>query len=132
MTRNLSGIWIGAYKYPVGSLFPATPQAVSFRADIRDLGGAFTGQVDEDGGPPSSLRGTREGASVTFSKRYAHSGGGLYRDRIIYNGDVNEDATRIDGEWRIPGFEHTPGEFFMMRDKPPEQEVQQETYMETD
>ncbi len=131
MSRNLSGVWVGQYRYPDGGLdFPVAENSVSFQASIRDVGGAFTGQVTEEGGPPSTLRGTREGTAVTFSKRYAHSGGGLFTDRVVYSGDLNEDATRIDGEWNILRLNHVPGAFFMMREAPLQKEVVGETEVE--
>ncbi len=113
MTRNLTGRWIGEYRY-AGTGHPP----VSFEARLDDRGGAFEGDVTEDGGPPSFIRGLREGSSVTFSKRYANSGGGRFIDRIIYSGGLNEDASRIDGTWTISRLAHAPGAFFMQRDTP--------------
>jgi hypothetical protein len=123
---SLSGRWIGQYRYPDASDLPELhfPQdPVDFVAQITDQGSGFLGEISEIGAPDSFLRGTKEGASITFSKRYSDTGGGLYVDRIIYQGGLNEDTTRIDGFWHIPRLEGFSGAFFMMREKPKPKEV---------
>lgn len=134
MSKNLTGRWIGQYRYPEGSSEPgalSTFEAVSFTVHISDSGGAFSGELEEDGGPPSTIRGMREGGAITFSKRYSDTGGGRFVDRILYEGGVNDDATRIDGNWMIPRITHSPGAFFMMREKPQKQEEERTRTTET-
>jgi len=126
MTRNLTGLWVGEYRYPTGSVHPQTFApllSVSFKAQITDQGGAFYGEITEDNAPGAHIRGTREGSSVTFSKRYSDTGGGRYLDRIVYEGGLNEDNTRMDGTWMILRGLTRPGAFFMMREKPGAREV---------
>lgn len=129
MSRNLTGLWVGEYRYPVNARDPISSlkfPPVSFTARISDQGGSFFGEITEDDGPSSVIRGTREGGSVTFSKRYSDTGGGRFIDRILYEGGLNDDATRIDGSWVIARVPEGPGEFFMMREKPKAKEVEVE------
>ncbi len=130
MSRNLTGLWVGEYRYPEHALGPdgSPPLPVSFTAQISDQGGSFFGKISEEDGPASIIRGTREGSAVTFSKRYVDTGGGRFLDRVLYQGGLDEEGTRVDGTWSITRIEHEPGDFFMMREKPKadEKEVEQE------
>jgi hypothetical protein len=108
---SLTGLWAGAYTMPFG---PSVP----FNAQIEDIGGSLSGRIDEPNtfGAPSapllyaSLRGARDGVHVTFIKRYDGTAGVSHT--VGYEGDVNANFTRIEGEWSLP---QLSGAFFMER-----------------
>jgi hypothetical protein len=116
MTKaSLSGVWSGAFRYPRGDM----PETV-FSAHIEEVGGAFTGDIQEPNalhphlGPviSSNIEGVRTGHTVAFTKFYDGSGGQAHAVR--YEGSANEMLTRIEGRWSIPN--NWSGTFFMMRD----------------
>lgn len=129
---DMSGIWVGQYRYGAGivDLKGNMLDEVPFTAHISDRGGAFLGEVEEEGAPASTLRGQREGSTVTFSKRYSDSGGGRFIERVIYEGLLNEDGTRIDGEWSIHKPHAISGAFFMMREPPLKADAEHEAELE--
>lgn len=112
---TLSGSWSGAYRYPRGNW----PETV-FNAQIQEVGGAFTGSMQEPNllrrnlGPVASadIEGVRTNQAVTFTKFYDGSGG--MRHAVRYEGTANAALTRIDGRWIIPN--DWSGTFFMTRD----------------
>jgi hypothetical protein len=59
----------------------------------------------------ATLQGRRDGARVTWLKLYDR----MLRayNEVAYEGQVNEDATEISGQWRIPG--NWSGTFLMIR-----------------
>lgn len=115
MPASLTGAWSGAYRYP-GDLMPETV----FNARIEEVGGAFTGSLQEPNvhglGPggvvTSDIEGVRTGNAVAFTKFYDGSGGMSHA--IRYEGAANAALTRIDGRWSIP--RDISGTFFMVRD----------------
>ena len=112
---SLTGAWSGAYRYP-SDLRPETV----FNAQIEEVGGAFTGSLQEPNvhrlGPggvvTSDIEGVRAGNAVAFTKFYDGSGGMSHA--IRYEGTANAALTRIDGVWAIP--RDISGTFFMVRD----------------
>jgi hypothetical protein len=113
MTDNLTGVWDGSFVQPHVGM-------VTFLATLIESGGALGGNVTEPCILPdcplkthnASIAGHRSGSAVSFVKRYEPPGYGY--DTISYEGQVNADATEIDGRWRLPG---TPlsGTFLMVR-----------------
>lgn len=112
---SLTGSWSGAYRYPRD----AGPETV-FNVQIEEVGGAFTGAMQEPNlmhpghGPVANaeIEGTRSGSAVSFVKFYNGSGGMAHAVR--YDGEVNDNLTRITGAWTIPNV--WSGTFFMERD----------------
>ena len=112
---SLTGSWSGAFRYPADRM----PETV-FNAQIEEVGGAFTGDVQEPNllrphlGPvtSSNIEGVRTGHDVSFTKFYDGSGG--QQHAVRYEGRANETLTRIDGRWSIPN--QWSGTFFMARD----------------
>jgi hypothetical protein len=111
--RKLTGVWQGLYSYPQGA------EDVPFTATLFEAGSLLSGSVHEPclmGGAPgeilnASLRGSRDGSTVSFIKTYDGSNPN-YRS-VQYAGSANEDATEIEGRWTIPGV--WSGRFLMMR-----------------
>lgn len=109
---SLTGLWTGAYAAPYSS------RQTPFNATIEDTAGALSGSIDEPNtfGDPSAdrlfatLRGNRDGLSVSFIKRYDGTGGAAHT--VGYEGAVDADFTRIDGNWTLPDWS---GPFFMQR-----------------
>jgi hypothetical protein len=109
---SLSGLWTGAYRYRWSR------GDVPFNARLEESGETLTGEIDEPNtfGDPSStrlfasVRGSRQGAQVSFIKRYDGSGGRSHT--VGYEGSVNADFTRIEGGWSLAG---DSGAFFMER-----------------
>ncbi|HAJ47457.1 MAG TPA: hypothetical protein DCL54_12845 [Alphaproteobacteria bacterium] len=111
---SLSGAWQGRYTY-----FDSA-DGEAFSAQLVELSDTLTGTTSEtvdmrDGltGPrQATLTGSRNGAHVSFVKRYLPGQG--HDLPIKYTGEVNDDATEIEGDWIIPG--RTFGRFLMIRD----------------
>lgn len=111
---SLAGAWSGEYGYdkPPGQL------NVPFNALLADLDGALTGEIDEPntfgdalaGRLRATLKGRRAGHAVQFKKSYDGHGG--VRHTVLYQGEANEDFTRIDGIWSVDG---VTGPFYMVR-----------------
>ncbi|MGH6949821.1 MAG: hypothetical protein ACREH4_03055 [Vitreimonas sp.] len=109
---SLTGSWSGAYRYP------GAGRETVFNAQIEESIGAFIGSVQEpndfaSGGAVlhASIEGSREGASVTFTKFYDHAD---IRHSIRYEGAVDGTLMRIEGRWTVHiGWS---GTFFMIRD----------------
>ena len=111
---SLSGAWSGVYSFPRD----ARP-AVSFAANLAQDGPWIAGaseEVAEHGEArgvviSATLQGRRDGANVTWLKLYDR----MLRtyNEVAYEGQVNEDATEISGQWRIPG--NWSGTFLMIR-----------------
>lgn len=124
--RNLTGRWTGAYRYD-GMDLPET----SFTAVIEDGGGAFRGQTEEENGPPAQIRGTREGAVVSFSKRYSSNPNGRFADRVVYGGVLSDDGLRVDGSWVIHTDMPLTGDFFMERERSAKEKAKETAKSET-
>ena len=112
---SLTGSWSGVYRFPND----ARPEVV-FNAQIEEVGGAFTGTLQEPnvhgytsgGVVTSDIEGVRTGHTVLFTKFYDGSGGMAHAVR--YEGTADANLTRIDGKWSIP--RDWSGTFFMVRD----------------
>lgn len=112
---SLTGSWSGAYRYSSD-----VRGEVVFNAQIEEVGGAFTGALQEPNAHgyasgsvvTSDIEGVRTGNSVVFTKFYDGSGGMFHAVR--YQGTVDANLTRIDGKWSIP--RDVTGTFFMVRD----------------
>jgi hypothetical protein len=110
---NLIGVRSGLYSYPHGG------HPVAFAATLTEISGWLSGTMEEvaTAGPArgrtirATLQGRRTGGSVTFLKSYDDLPPGY--DTVHYAGEVNHDATEIDGRWTIPG--SWSGTFLMIR-----------------
>lgn len=110
---NLSGMWQGLYSYSDG-------YSVPFVATLLQIGESLSGTIDEprsDGGPSdqrmvAKVDGTRNGAMLNFTKRYDGTNASYDRP-VLYEGNVNADATEIDGRWTIERY--SSGRFLMTR-----------------
>jgi hypothetical protein len=110
---NLSGLWHGLYTYQVAS--PPT----HFTATIRMAGPSLSGSIKEaavnEAGAPldlsASLSGSLAGHAVSFAKTYDGMHGWMHT--VHYDGDLNDDASEIEGVWTIPG--EWSGRFLMIR-----------------
>ncbi|MGZ3274618.1 MAG: hypothetical protein ACXU82_02590 [Caulobacteraceae bacterium] len=115
---SLTGVWDGVYSYPFGR--KTTP----FTAVVLEFGSAFSGTVHErpEDGPlagqtiNAEIEGSRSAAHVMFAKSYLDTGP-RYRNKVVYEGELNADLTQITGRWRIPG--NWSGPFVMTRPRPP-------------
>lgn len=124
MDDNLTGVWEGLYNWPNGR--PPTP----FTAVIIDTAGSLSGSVHEiaQGGPfdgrelTAMLSGTRSGRQVCFSKSYEPK---PVRFKLVtYDGELNPDATEIDGSWTIKGL--MSERFLLIRSRRPAERVETE------
>lgn len=112
---NLTGVWRGLYSYRV-----AMP-SVSFVATLSDAGGWFDGTTEEIGNVgdaagrmlTASLQGRRSGRSLTMLKIYHRAS--VHYDSVRYTGDLNEDASEINGTWRVAS--NWSGTFLMIRQR---------------
>jgi hypothetical protein len=110
---DLSGRWTGMFNYP--GPFPP----VAFEAELREVGGCFTGTVSEPDDDPRGggtlqaiVEGQRQGSAVTFAKIYENAE--RMPEPVFYSGTVQPDGNEISGRWEIPG--HWSGTFLMIRD----------------
>ena len=93
---------------------------VTFLATLIESGGALGGNVTEPcmmsgcplGTHNASIAGHRSGGAVSFVKRYEPAAYGY--DTVSYEGQVNAEASEIDGRWRLPGTTLS-GTFLMVR-----------------
>lgn len=118
--KSLTGAWNGLYSYPRG--YPP----VSFAAILIESGTSISGTTHEPsetlGGTGlacATLSGQRTSSTVTFTKIYDRSTGAPHA--VHYEGRINEDATEIEGRWRIPG--NWSGKFLMIRSGGQEESV---------
>lgn len=110
---DLSGLWHGLYTYQAAA--PPT----HFTATIRMAGAALSGAIKEaavnEAGAPldlsATLAGSLSGQSVSFAKTYDGQHGWMHT--VLYDGDLNDDASEIEGVWTIPG--EWSGRFLMIR-----------------
>jgi hypothetical protein len=110
---DLSGLWLGSFSYPAGQ-GPTTP----FMAKLVDADGALSGGTVEPntvgfsaGTLEAHIAGTRDGASVDFTKTY--DGAADAAHSIDYVGRLSEDGNRIAGMWSM---ETLDGTFEMYRE----------------
>lgn len=110
---SLTGRWHGRYTYLDGG------EGESFICDLIELGDSLTGTTfevsdfgdDHQGRRSATITGSRNGAHVSFVKHYVPGHG--HEQPIYYTGDVNDDATEIDGTWLISRLAF--GRFLMIR-----------------
>jgi hypothetical protein len=124
--ETLTGVWHGLYSYP------AFHEPVFFVATLIASGPSFTGTTHEAAigqtGAPltlfASLSGSQAGTSVEFLKTYDGTGG--WTHSVNYAGELNSDATEIEGSWIIAS--QWSGRFLMIRSKGVSEEVVREVY----
>lgn len=115
-SESLSGNWTGRYDYD--NIAFGTP--VSFDAVLTQTGSTLRGEIVE----PNTFRkeatdtllavlsGTRSGTRVSFVKTYTDFESS---DHPVYEGQVNNTATRITGRWHFPGKPSVKGTFLLAR-----------------
>jgi hypothetical protein len=109
---NLSEVWNGLYSYP------HTRPPVHFLAELSELDGWLAGVIEErsDAGDDAgsmigaTLQGRRTARSVMFLKTYDRMS--RFSDAVQYQGELNGDATEIEGRWTTAGWS---GTFLMIR-----------------
>jgi hypothetical protein len=116
MSQNTSitGRWHGRYTYLDGG------EGEAFEADLIESQDAIIGTTTEtsnlhdgfQGARRATISGSRNGSIVSFVKHYARGHG--HDQPIKYDGEVNDDATEIEGIWRID--RNAFGRFLMIRD----------------
>jgi hypothetical protein len=116
---DLSGVWNGLYTYGAG-------RNEHFVAVLIEHGDIFTGTIHEtprlfgNGGQlNANVEGTRAEVKVSFTKTYDGTGG--WSHAVSYRGDLNAEATEIEGTWRIAA---TRGTFLMVRARSAEKSVE--------
>ena len=122
---SLTGSWSGAYRYPRDVMAETV-----FNAQIEEVGGAFTGSIQEPNlihpelanVATADLEGVRTDLNVTFTKFYSGDGG--MGHAVRYEGVANTALTRIDGAWTIRN--DWSGTFFMTRDDDGEEAAAEE------
>jgi hypothetical protein len=107
--RDLSGVWYGSYAAD------QYDEASGFIALFEEISGSFTGTItepDAGGVRRASVDGVREGATLSFVKRYDGSGG--WTHAVRYAGHVDGEGTQVAGSWTLQGW---TGSFTMEREK---------------
>jgi hypothetical protein len=104
---NLTGKWSGEFAYPARA-GPVTP----FLASLQDQNGRLSGSIIEPhivGGDviEASLVGSRDGASVDFTKTYPASAAADYGQPVDYVGTLSSDGTVIRGVWSLLDWDGT-------------------------
>lgn len=115
MSQNASitGRWHGRYTYLDGG------EGEAFEADLIESQDAIVGTTTEQSTfyglkatRKATISGSRNGSIVSFVKHYTRGHG--HDEPIKYDGEVNDDATEIEGIWRID--RNAFGRFLMIRD----------------
>lgn len=126
---NLTGAWFGSFSY----LGTGDPD-VSFIAALEEVAGMVSGTTSETNtiGDTSMhlsaiVRGSREGAEVSFTKMY--DGASDAAHVVNYAGTVSGDGTRMTGFWQL---EDVSGGFEMSRTHAEEEEEELEVEVELD
>jgi hypothetical protein len=110
---DLSGVWDGLFSYP------SRRPPVMFVATLSESGAWLNGVIEEvaTSGPSkgqklsATVQGRRAGRSVSLLKTYDRVFGGY--DSVHYEGEINADATEIEGRWAI--VDRLAGTFLMIR-----------------
>lgn len=124
---SLTGSWTGVYDYAA-----AYGEPVPFNALLVEEAGSISGEIMEPntfaGGGIDCLLATLSGAhadgQLSFVKRYEGLPGANHEVR--YDGLVNEDLTKVEGQWRI-GTGGGSGPFVMNRSSGAQDESNAET-----
>ena len=111
---SLSGEWSGVFSYDLDAR-----NSVHFSAKLTQDGARIVGTSEEiaelgearGAAISATLQGRRNGVRVSWLKLYDRMLKAY--DEVAYEGQVNEDATEISGQWRIPG--DWSGTFLMIR-----------------
>jgi len=111
---SLSGEWSGVFSYDLDAR-----NSVHFSAKLTQDGARIVGTSEEiaelgearGAAISATLQGRRNGVRVSWLKLYDRMLKAY--DEVAYEGQVNEDATEISGQWRIPG--NWSGTFLMIR-----------------
>jgi hypothetical protein len=111
--KSITGRWHGRYTYLDGG------EGEAFEADLIESQDAIIGTTTEastfyglKATRKATISGSRNGSIVSFVKHYAR--GHAHDQPIKYDGEVNDDATEIEGIWRID--RSAFGRFLMIRD----------------
>ncbi len=109
---SLTGQWQGQYSYP--NMRAPTPFAATLLETAGMLGGSITERSTYRPtiGQPlyATIAGRRDASAVHFVKTY-EAGDPRYGS-VIYDGQLNADATEIEGRWTTQGWS---GKFLMIR-----------------
>jgi hypothetical protein len=105
--QDLNGYWLGIYNYP--DLSPPN----RFEANLRDAGGALTGEKSEKDDLASGnnhqlhaiIEGRHDGKTVSFVKIYDDMD--QMPDVVRYSGRIQSNEDEISGDWS--------GTFIMIR-----------------
>lgn len=108
--KDLSGLWLGRYLYPIAGVPPVT-----FDVVLYDLDGALTGTVTEVSPAgqrlSATISGQRNGGHVHFLKLYDAMISGY--DDVVYDGQIGDEGREISGRWTIA--DNWSGDFIMIR-----------------
>lgn len=119
---NLTGAWFGSFSY-----LGQPKDDVSFIASLEEVAGLVSGTMSE----PNSIgdttmhlnaviRGSREGAEVSFTKMYDGSSDAAHA--VNYAGTINAEGTRVTGFWQL---EEWSGGFEMNRTQVQKEELEE-------
>lgn len=119
---NLTGAWFGSFSY-----LGTGQEDVSFIASLEEVAGLISGTMSE----PNSIgdttmhlnavvRGSREGAEVSFTKMY--DGASDAAHAVNYAGTINAEGTRVTGFWQL---EEWSGGFEMNRTQVQAEELEE-------
>lgn len=119
---NLTGAWFGGFSY-----LGVPKDDVSFIASLEEVAGLVSGTTSE----PNTIgdttmhlnaivRGSREGAEVSFTKMYDGESDAAHA--VNYAGTVNAEGTRVTGFWQL---EDWSGGFEMNRTQVQKEEIEE-------
>lgn len=119
---NLTGAWFGIFSY----LGTGDPD-VSFIASLEEVAGLISGNISEPNTIGDTtmhlnavIRGSREGAEVSFTKMYDGESDAAHA--VNYAGTINAEGTRVSGFWQL---ESHSGGFEMTRTQVQEEELEE-------
>ena len=97
---EVRGLWAGSYRYSASDDIGASP----FKAKLVCTDGQLTGMVLEphlngNGEVKAEIKGTQDGATIRFVKRYLHDHED-YRREIDYEGLIGPNGDTITGTWQ--------------------------------
>ena len=119
---NLTGAWFGSFSY-----LGTGDQDVSFIASLEEVTGLVSGNISEPNTIADTtmhlnaiVRGSREGAEVSFTKMYDGESDAAHA--VNYAGTVNAEGTRVSGFWQL---EEYSGGFEMNRTQVQKEELEE-------